>query len=147
MNALDRLIPDAVAGCIYPDEEALGAVARLGIGVIINLHERPHPREALARYGLTELHLPVRDFTPPTLSQIETAIEAIEDAVAGGKRVAVHCAAGLGRTGTLLACYLVRQGMTANEAIARVREVRPGSIETPAQEAAVEGYARRLGMG
>ena len=146
MNALDWLIPDTVAGCIYPDEEALGAVSRLGISVIVNLHERPHPRETLARYGLTELHLPVRDFTPPTLSQIETAIEAIEDAVAAGRRVAVHCAAGLGRTGTLLACYLVRQGMTADEAIVRVRAVRPGSIETPAQEAAVEGYARRFGL-
>ena len=89
VNALDWLVPDAVAGCIYPDEEALGAVARLGISGIVNLHEQPHPRAALARHGLTELHLPVRDYTPPTLSQIETALEAIEDAVTAGKRVAV----------------------------------------------------------
>jgi atypical dual specificity phosphatase len=57
--------------------------------------------------------------------------------------VAVHCTAGKGRTGTVLAAYLVTTGLSAHAAIDRVRHLRPGSVETPDQEEAVEEFARR----
>jgi len=107
----------------------------------IRLHERPHDRARLARHGLTELHLPVADFTPPSPAQLDRGAAAI----AAGERVAVHCGAGKGRAGTLLACYLVYQGFAAGTAIARVRAVRPGSVETRAQAAAVKAYQDRYG--
>jgi atypical dual specificity phosphatase len=58
--------------------------------------------------------------------------------------VNVHCRAGKGRTGTVLAAYFVSKGMSAAEALQRVRELRPGSIETPEQEHAIADLARRL---
>ena len=115
--------------------------------VLVNLHKRSHAPEAHARYGLIERHLPVLDFTPPTPEQLEQGVAAIEQAIAAGRKVAVHCEAGLGRTGTLLACYLVKQGLDPSEAIARVREVRPRLVETPEQEAAIETYARAIDRG
>ena len=137
---------EGVGACGYPrDEKSLQELADHGVTVVINLHERQHPDGSLARYGLTEVHLPVRDFTPPTPAQLERGVAAIEAAVCGGHRVAVHCGAGLGRTGTLLACYLVRRGLGPDEAIARLRALRPGSVETPQQEAAVAEYARSTG--
>jgi atypical dual specificity phosphatase len=140
----DWLEPDRLLGCAYPRREAaLAALAAQGISLLINLHERPHEPGRLARHGLAEVHLPVTDFTAPTPEQLARGVEAIEQALASGQRVAVHCGGGLGRTGTLLACYLVRQGLTAAEAIARVRQVRPGSVETRAQVAAVEAFAAR----
>ena len=54
--------------------------------------------------------------------------------------LAVHCAAGLGRTGVVLACYFIDKGLTAANAIARVRRLRPGSIETEEQEKAIEEF-------
>ena len=59
--------------------------------------------------------------------------------------VAVHCAAGLGRTGTVLAAWFVTQGLSAQNAIARVRRLRPGSVETEEQERAVEEFAKAFG--
>jgi atypical dual specificity phosphatase len=72
---------------------------------------------------------------------------AIRDVLQRGRPVAVHCASGLGRTGTLLAAFLVSQGATAEGAIERVRSVRPGSVETLEQEQAIHAYAQRVGCG
>jgi atypical dual specificity phosphatase len=55
--------------------------------------------------------------------------------------------AGLGRTGTMLACYFVKKGMPAPAAISHVRRIRPGSIETPEQADTITDYARRLKRG
>jgi atypical dual specificity phosphatase len=148
LSLFDWLEEGSIAACAYPNPEAvLAELAGRGITVLINLHERPHAADVLARNGLAQVHLPVPDFTPPTPDQLEQGVEAIGLAAADGKRVAVHCGAGLGRTGTLLACYLVSRGLDAREAINRVRAARPGSIETPEQEAAVEAYADRLRRG
>jgi len=131
-----------VLGCAYPRREAaLAGLARQGVSLLINLHERPHDPGRLARHGLTELRLPVADFTPPSPAQLDRGVAA----TAAGERVAVHCGAGKGRTGTLLACYLVSQGLDADAAIAHVRAARPGSVETRAQAAAVEAYQDRHG--
>jgi atypical dual specificity phosphatase len=89
------------------------------------------------------LHLPVVDFTAPSPEQLEQGVATIVQARAAGQRVAVHCGGGLGRTGTLLACYLVQQGMEAEAAVDRVRAVRPGSVETAEQVTAVCAYAER----
>jgi atypical dual specificity phosphatase len=139
---------DWLAACRYPrSDRALLDLAERGVVLLVNLHERPHSGARLRRHGLTELHLPVADFTPPTLEQLERGVAALEQAHASGQKVAVHCGAGLGRTGTLLACYLVRRGLGPDEAIARIRSVRPGAVETTQQELAVRNYARRQTHG
>ena len=144
-SLFDWLEEGSLAACAYPTTEAvLAELAGRGISVLVNLHERPHGAEILTRHGLAQVHLPVPDFTPPTPEQIELGVAAIAEALSCGSRVAVHCGAGLGRTGTLLACYLVQRGMAAEEAICRIRTARPGSIETPEQEAAVAAYAARV---
>jgi atypical dual specificity phosphatase len=148
MDKGNWLYPDRLLACGYPwGAEGLSGLAEQGISVVVNLHERSHDPERLASLGLTEIHLPVPDFTPPTADQLTRGVHAINRALVDGKRVAVHCAAGLGRTGTLLACYLVSTGLEPGAAIARIRATRPGSIETAEQEAAIEAFARRFTRG
>ena len=130
--------------CAFPRRKRdLASLQQRGIRRLINLHEKPHPPARLAEYGLSECHLPVPDFTAPTPLQLETAVANVTAAVAAGERVAVHCGAGLGRAGTVAACYLVDLGQDWREAVAMVRAARPGAIETSSQLAAVVAYAGR----
>lgn len=139
------LIEGAVAGVAGPrSADALAALREQGITNLLTLTEQPLDRSLLTAAGMTATHLPVQDFTPPSPAQLDQAVAAIDQCVAAGAPIAVHCAAGLGRTGTVLACYLVSRGATAADAIAEVRRLRPGSIETAEQEAAIRGYERRL---
>ena len=112
-----------------------------GITAVVSLTNRPLPGKTLVRCGMQPLHLPVEDMTPPTISQIHQFIAFVEG-TAGG--IAVHCTAGVGRTGTMLACYLVWSGMAAEQAIALIRQNRPGSIETADQEWAVINFAAQV---
>ena len=121
-------------------EADVRTLERAGVGALVSLTEqaaRPGPT------GLRYLHLPVPDMTVPRPEQIDRFLEFVDAAESDGLAAAVHCRAGLGRTGTMLACYLVSRGHPPEEALEQVRRQRPGSVETAGQEEAVRACARR----
>lgn len=115
-----------------------------GVGAVVSLAERPTSQAVVASAKIRYLHLPVPDMEPPTPEQVDRFVEFVNAAGLEGLGAAVHCRAGLGRTGTMLACYLVTQGATAEEALEQVRRQRPGSVETESQEETVRLYTRSL---
>ncbi len=141
-------------GFSWIDEPSLAAMPRpysqadlvwlrsQGIDVLLTLTEYPLPKAWVDEAGLMAVHLPVPDFEAPTQEQLRQAVATIQNSRLGNMGVAVHCAAGRGRTGTVIAAYLVSQGATAAEAIQNVRSLRPGSIETREQEEAIFTWAR-----
>ncbi len=104
--------------------------------------DRPR-RDWTEEAGLLVFHEPLIDMEAPTQDQLDRVVSAILKATDRNMGVAVHCGAGLGRTGVVLAAYLVAKGASANNAVARVRRLRPGSVETDEQAEAVELFARR----
>ncbi|XP_028809199.1 dual specificity protein phosphatase 23a [Denticeps clupeoides] len=89
-----------------------------------------------------EVHrIGIVDFTPPSPDQIRRFLSIVAEANSKGQGVGVHCMHGHGRTGTMLACYLVKEKkISADQAIAQIRKMRPGSIETRDQEKAVQEF-------
>ncbi len=133
-----------LAGLAQPDgPDDLAWLRRHGIDILVSLTETPPDRRRVNDAGLMGVHIPVPDMTAPSQRQLDLCVETIARAKKSGMGVAVHCAAGKGRTGTMLAGYFVAAGMSAERAIEYVRELRPGSIETPEQEDAVRQYAER----
>lgn len=134
-----------LAGLAYPESaDDLRWLRRNGIELLISLTENPLRRDWVNDAGLMVVNVPVPDMEAPADRQLDHILDTIRRANASGIGVGVHCGAGLGRTGTVLAAYLVANGNSPKDAIAAVRNLRPGSVETVEQERAIEALARRL---
>ncbi|MCB2153649.1 dual specificity protein phosphatase family protein [bacterium] len=144
------IIDGKLAGSAYPGmwstlEDELAALRRKGFAAVVTLTEDPLPPEALEEQGMEGYHLPIADFTPPTLEQIRDFTSFVQTQLSRDSgAVLVHCRAGIGRTGTMLATYLVTTGMSADEAIQAIRRLRPGSIETFQQEQSIRQWDKEI---
>lgn len=103
--------------------------------------------EAFKNAGIEWAHLPIRDLHVPDegfhaiwLLHRAAAVQILR---AGGK-VLVHCRGGLGRAGTVACMLLIELGASPPEALARVRNARPGAVETQVQEHYVHTYKPAL---
>jgi atypical dual specificity phosphatase len=125
------------------DEDELRFLREQGIDILLTLTEDCVPRKSVDAAGLMSVHVPIGDMQPPTQEQLEQCLAIIEKARETKMGVNVHCLYGRGRTGTILGAYFISQGMSSTEAIQKVRELRPGSIETLRQEEALHEFSRR----
>lgn len=133
------VIDNELAGLGHPDSfgdvgMALEQLRDVGVTSLVSLDESGIPPVLAEEYQLSYLHVPIADYHPPTVEQALNVIEFVNEQRAQNRAVGMHCRAGYGRTGTMLACCLIHSGMSAEEAIDLVRRKRPGSIETAGQE-------------
>jgi len=158
MSKLTRL-PFSFPGEIYrspmpmgpydPRHELLEAYTAAGIQLVVMLSAQGeelrlsgHDLTSLYhQMGMEVVHLPIADFHTPDQAALSRVLERIQAAASQGQNVVVHCSAGLGRTGMLLAC-LAKQtlGLDGAAAIQWVRQYIPGAVETDAQSQFVNEF-------
>ena len=123
-----------------------------GIKTIITVREVPLPSnwftestDNTGHNNINYLHLRVEDFGAPSIEEIASTVDYIQHQIDNTKPVMVHCAAGKGRTGTILAAYVLKkENLTADQAIKKIRDLRPGSIQSNIQEMTISMYENYL---
>jgi atypical dual specificity phosphatase len=121
-------------GIIADVAEDLAGLGRLGVTTLLTVEETETvPAEALAAAGIASAHFPIVDMEAPDERAAAHWCEVLEARLAAGEVIAVHCRAGQGRTGTVLACQLIWAGATAIEALDRVRSINPRWVTSDSQ--------------
>ena len=140
-----RLAVGAHPGRTGDAEQYLKALGLMGFNAIVTLTSDSLDRPLLEELDFRSLHIPIQDWAAPTKDQADRASEFIKECLEDDLQLYVHCYAGYGRAGTILAAYLVKMhGKDPFEAIDQVRHARPGAIESQEQERFVAAYALAL---
>jgi atypical dual specificity phosphatase len=138
-----KLFAMALPGLIRSVEDDLKMLIAQDVGAIVTMTQDSLILPLQFRPLFAQLHLPVENFEPPTIDQIEKFVAFVDAQFDRGVNVAVHCLMGIGRTGTAIAAYRVSRGETPQQAIEGLRKIR-NFIETKEQEEMVGAYYRHV---
>jgi len=136
-------------------EKDLRSLFEQGIRAIISLTEHPLTiqteigSDVFADIGLTYLHTPILDQHPPKSETIWKTIQFIDQMKEQHRPTLIHCHAGVGRTGTVIHAYYLAEGLSLEEAKAKVKKLRPSSqflMLSDKQKAFLESFAKELMM-
>ena len=130
--------PDAPPGAFEDDVKFL---AEIGVRSIVAALDIPRHREIFQRCGFHYLSLQVPDGLPPTVEQADRLLAFYQ---ISPKPLIAHCEGGIGRTATLLALILLRQGLSAQAAVRAVKTVMPPALEISQQVEFISKYEKRL---
>jgi len=119
----------------------LDGLQRLKITHLVNLEERVTvPESEVKRRGIECIHFPVVDMAAPDLDEALLFCGDIDALLSKGAGVAVHCRAGMGRTGTMLTCQFIWNGMHAVEALEFARGINPRWVQSETQVAFLDRF-------
>lgn len=144
------ILPGRLGGMARPGmidrlELDLEGLQRLGITTLVTLEEAATvPADALATVGIRALHFPIVDMGVPEVEAMAALCADLATRAAAGEVIAVHCRAGMGRTGTVLACQLITTGETASAALDAVRSINPRCVQSTTQVDFLRSYATAL---
>ncbi|GAP10309.1 predicted protein-tyrosine phosphatase [Bellilinea caldifistulae] len=133
-----RLLAGEYPGAIeeHSARKKLVSLLHCGVNAVLNLTEEGELvdyaswlMEEAADFGLdVEIRrMPIRDFSTPGVVEMMAILNQMDEWLNQGKTVYVHCYGGIGRTGTVVGCYLVRKGLSPRQALQQIAELRRGT--------------------
>lgn len=143
-----------IGGMPFPENRAdiHGLYNQQNVGLIVTLTEDPLPSWYFtAEMHSINIHLPIAKNKAPSAVQLEYFLRKAKETHDQGKAVVVHCDRGLGRTGTLLACWMIANehrmsfpDMTAEKVIEELRIRRPNSVSSHEQKKFIQYYLESM---
>ncbi len=135
-----------LAGSGFPaSKNQVEWIVSQGIDVVLTLTEKALPAAWVEGIPVNVKHIPMKDHAAPEVTALETAASYVHGQLNEGHTLLVHCLAGEGRTGCVLAAYLIKERqVSAEEAMSTLRTLKPSFVEA-AQERSVYEYAKGTG--
>ena len=130
-----------MGGALTAYDDELLALYAAGVRAVVCLLNIPSDAAVYESAGFAFKCLPIPDGGTPTMEQAQDFITFVDHQLADHHPVGVHCEAGLGRTGTMLATYFISRGESAAAAIGRVRAAESSAVETTRQIQFLENFA------
>lgn len=131
-------------GLLQGEAEDLAGLRALGCKVLVSLTRSAFPADKLRALDIEGTHFPIRDMGVPSCEGARKICRQIAGWIDNGRPTVLHCKAGLGRTGTMLACVLVYRGENPVRAVHRVRAVNPYYIQSTEQLSFIDRFASFL---
>ncbi|MBU0943643.1 MAG: dual specificity protein phosphatase family protein [Proteobacteria bacterium] len=142
---LNWISKEIAVGAAPSSTATFETIKNSGIEVILNLCTECgnlHERERAA--GFIVYWLPISDANAPELDELDEALEWLNEHVDSGKKTLIHCRFGVGRSGTIIAAYLLKKGLNLDQVLEKMQEM-PATPTSREQRELIFAYAKRLG--
>ncbi len=137
---------EIAVGAAPSSTAALNTIKQSGIEVILNLClECVNLHEVERAAGFIVYWLPISDAYSPELDELDDALEWLSGHVKSGKKALVHCRFGVGRSGTIIAAYLLKIGFSLEHVFETMKQT-PATPTSRDQRKLIVEYAKKLGM-